>query len=121
MLSQNPKRPVIGSVGDGETDDLRSLILAAKKGDTEAFGVVYETLFSPLYRYVFSRSRDKELTNDICQQAFLRFFQALPGYEPDKSPLAYLFTIAKHVLINAGVKKTSVPLDEVLLETTEDE
>jgi RNA polymerase sigma factor (sigma-70 family) len=51
----------------------------------------------------------------------LRFYQALPGYEPDKSPLAYLFTIAKHLLINAGVKKTSVPFDEILIETTEDE
>lgn len=121
MLSQNPNKPVIGSVGDGETEDLRNLILSAKKGDSEAFGVVYEQLFSPLYRYVFSRCRDKELSNDICQQAFLRFFQALPGYEPDKSPLAYLFTIAKHLLINAGVKKTAVPFDDMLLETTEDD
>jgi hypothetical protein len=88
------KRPVIGSVGEN-TEDLRSLILKAKKGDTEAFGVVYRTLYTPLYRYVFSRCRDKELTNDVCQQAFLRFFQALPGYEPNKSPLAYLFHYCK--------------------------
>jgi RNA polymerase sigma-70 factor (ECF subfamily) len=119
MLSQNQNEPVIGSVGEN-TEDLRSLILKAKKGDTEAFAVVYRTLYTPLYRYVFSRSKDKELTNDVCQQAFLRFFQALPGYEPNKSPLAYLFTIAKHLLINHGEKKKSVPFDEILLETTED-
>lgn len=119
MLSQNPNKPVIDSVG--ETEDLRSLILSAKKGDTEAFGVVYTQLFTPLYRYVFTRCRDTELANDVCQQAFLRFFQALPGYEPDKSPLAYLFTIAKHLLINEGVKKKPVPFDESLFETTPDE
>lgn len=119
MLSQNPNKPVIDSVE--ETEDLRSLILSAKKGDTEAFGVVYTQLFTPLYRYVFTRCRDTELANDICQQAFLRFFQALPGYEPDKSPLAYLFTIAKHLLINEGVKKKPVPFDESLFETTPDE
>lgn len=119
MLSQNQNEPVIGSVG--ETEDLRSLILSAKGGDTEAFGIVYSTLYTPLYRYVFSRCRDKELSNDVCQQAFLRFFQALPGYEPNKSPLAYLFTIAKHLLINQSQKKTPVPFDEVLLETTEDD
>jgi RNA polymerase sigma-70 factor, ECF subfamily len=119
MLSQNPERPVIGSVGD--TEDLRSLILKAKQGDTEAFAVVYSTLYTPLYRYVFSRCRDKELTNDVCQQAFLRFFQALPGYEPNKSPLAYLFTIAKHLLINHGEKKAPLPFDDTLFETTEDD
>lgn len=119
MLSQNHNEGVIASVGD--TENLKELILLAKKGDNEAFATVYEQLFTPLYRYTFSRCRDQELTNDICQQAFLRFFQALPGYEPEKSPLAYLFTIAKHLLINAGVKKSSIPFDDVLLETTEDE
>ena len=120
MLSQNPNEPVIGSVG-GNEEDLRSLILSAKKGDTEAFAKVYTSLYTPLYRYVLSRSKDKELANDICQQAFLRFFQALPGYEPNKSPLAYLFTIAKHLLINHGEKKVPVPFDESLFETTEDD
>lgn len=119
MLSQNQNEPVIGSVGD-TTEDLKSLILLAKKGDVEAFGTVYSTLYTPLYRYVFSRSHDKELANDVCQQAFLRFFQALPGYEPNKSPLAYLFTIAKHLLINQSEKKSHVPFDETLIETTED-
>lgn len=119
MLSQNHKGPVIDSVGD--TENLKELILSAKKGDKDAFAAVYEQLFTPLYRYTFSRCRDKELTNDICQQAFLRFFQALPGYEPEKSPLAYLFTIAKHLLINAGVKKTSLPFDETIVEATEDD
>lgn len=119
MLSQNPKRPVIDSVGDVES--LRRLILSAKKGDAEAFGAVYESLYTPLYRYTLSRCRDVELANDVCQQAFLRFYEALDGYEPDKTPLAYLFTIAKRLLINHHEKKSAVPFDEVLLETTDDE
>lgn len=119
MLSQNGNRPVIGSVG--ESEDIRGLILAAKRGDSQAFAEVYTLLFTPLYRYVFSRCRDEELSSDICQQTFLRFYQALPGYEPNKSPLAYLFTIAKHLLINHSEKKTHLPFDETLLETTKDE
>lgn len=118
MLSQNPKRPVIDSVGD--TESLRRLILAAKKGDAEAFGAVYESLYTPLYRYTLSRCRDVELTNDICQQAFLRFYEALEGYEPDKTPLAYLFTIAKRLLINHHEKRSPLPFDEALLETVDD-
>ncbi len=119
MLSQNKNNSVIHDVGDVET--LKKLIISAKSGDEESFGVVYEKLFTPLYRYVISRCRDVDLANDICQQAFLNFYKALPNYEPEKSPLAYLFTIAKRLLINHGEKKSSISFDETLFEITEDE
>lgn len=119
MLSQNNSSSVIPSVG-GEVA-LKKLILSAKKGDTEAFGVIYTALFTPLYRYVYSRVHDKDVVNDICQQSFLKFYEALAKYEPEKSPLAYLFTIAKRLLINREEKKTFIPFDETLFENYEDE
>jgi RNA polymerase sigma-70 factor (ECF subfamily) len=119
MLSQNKSLPVIVSTGDHIA--LKKLILQAKKGDTEAFGSLYQTLYVPLYRYVISKSHDSELANDVCQQTFLQFFQALSSYEPEKSPLAYLFTIAKRLLINHGEKKTFEPFDETLLESYSDD
>ena len=115
MLSQNNSLPVIVSTGDHIA--LKKLILQAKKGDKNAFGALYSTLYVPLYRYVVSKSHDNELANDICQQTFLRFYEALSSYEPEKSPLAYLFTIAKRLLINHGEKKTFESFDDTLLET----
>lgn len=119
MLSQNNSLSVIVSTGDHLA--LKKLILQAKKGDTEAFGALYTALYVPLYRYVISKSHDNELANDVCQQTFLQFFQALSSYEPEKSPLAYLFTIAKRLLINHGEKKTFESFDETLLESNSDE
>jgi RNA polymerase sigma-70 factor (ECF subfamily) len=118
MLSQNNNTPVISKVGDGEL--LRSLILRAKHGDKEAFGEVYMTLYTPLYRYVISKCHDKELVDDICQQTFLKFYEALSSYEPEKTPLAYLYTIAKRLLINHKEKKTFESFDETLLEKVDD-
>lgn len=118
MLSQNNNKPVINSVGGFE--ELKSLVLSAKKGDNQAFEEVYTQLYTPLYRYVISKCHDKELTEDICQQTFLRFYEALDVYEPNKSPLAYLFTIAKRLLINHHEKKSSISFDETLFETTAD-
>ncbi|MCX6756896.1 MAG: sigma-70 family RNA polymerase sigma factor [Candidatus Nomurabacteria bacterium] len=119
MLSQNQSKSVIYSVE--EVKLLKKLILSAKSGDRAAFEVIYQRLFSPLYRYTFSKCRDIELTNDICQQTFLNFYKALPSYEPEKSPLAYLFTIAKRLLINHSEKKSPISFDEKLFEITEDE
>lgn len=118
MLSQNNSLPVIVSTGDHIA--LKKLILQAKRGDTDAFGQLYSILYVPLYRYVISKSHDSELANDVCQQTFLQFYKALSSYEPEKSPLAYLFTIAKRLLINHGEKKTFESFDETLLETYSD-
>lgn len=118
MLSQNKCKLVIPSVEDEIA--LRKLIISAKKGNSEAFAELYTKLFTPLYKYTFSRSHDVDTANDICQQAFLKFYQVLGTYEPTKSPLAYLFTIAKNLLINLQVKKTFIPFDEKLLETEAD-
>jgi len=115
MLSQNNSSPVI--VGTGDTIALKKLIQKAKEGDTVAFGALYQALYVPLYRYVISKCHDPELTVDVCQQAFLKFYEALSSYEPDKSPLAYLFTIAKRLLINHSEKKTFESFDDTLIET----
>ena len=105
----------------GEGLLLKKLILSAKNGDISAFEEVYKKLYTPLYRYTFSKCQDKELAEDICQQVFLKFYEALNAYEPEKSPLAYLFTIAKRLLINHKEKKTFTSFDETLFEIYEDE
>ncbi len=118
MLSQNNSSSVIVSTGDHEA--LKKLILEAKRGNTEAFGALYTALYVPLYRYVISKCHDSELAVDISQQVFLKFYEALSLYEPEKTPLAYLFTIAKRLLINHSEKKTFESFDETLLETYSD-
>lgn len=118
MLSQNNFSPVIVSIGDAIA--LKKLILEAKRGNTEAFGTLYTTLYTPLYRYVISKCRDTELAQDIAQQTFLKFFEALDSYEPEKTPLAYLFTIAKRLLINHSEKKTFESFDESLFKSDND-
>lgn len=123
MLSQNPKSSVITSEGAKATKVLKTIIEKAKKGDADSFGIIYKELYTPLYRYIYSRTHHKEQTEDLCQQAFLRFYEALPRYEyreNDGSLLAYMFTIAKRLIINEGVKKQSVNVDEDIFEGTED-
>lgn len=117
-MSQNNNKPVIYGVGSEEI--LKRLILSAKNGDKTAFEEVYTRLYTPLYRYVISKCHDRDLGEDICQQTFLKFYEALASYEPNKSPLAYLFTVAKRLLINHHEKKSSISFDETLFEITAD-
>ena len=120
MLSQNNNSPVIQGVGE-DAETLQKLLISAKHGDTKAFGDVYTRLFTPLYRYVLSRCHSKEITDDICQQTFLNFYEALASYKPEKHPLAYLFTIARRLLINHHQKNKPISFDETILEAVHDE
>ena len=119
MLSQNHTKGVIEDAEDREK--LTELILKAKQGDKEAFELVYTNLYTPLYRFVLSRSRNVQTTQDICQDTFMRFYEALPRYEPETHPLAYLFTIAKRLLINLSIKHKPVEIDEEMMATFSDE
>ena len=93
------------------------LVENAKKGDKEAFASLFNLYYTPVYRYIMSRSRDENLSLDLTQDVFVKWYQSLPKYElPNNpnatSPLAYLFTIAKRLIINQGLKKYSVQMPE---------
>lgn len=85
---------------------LTNTILKAKSGDRSAFDTLYRMYITPVYRYVFIRVRNKEDTEDIVQDTFLKAFEAIERYQDEKpSMLPYFFTIARNLLINHGKKK----------------
>ena len=82
------------------------LIEKAQSGDKEAFGVIYSELYAPVFRYAYIRTRNNEHSEDIAAEVFLKFYSALDSYSSQKeSPLPYLFTITRNLLINDGKKK----------------
>lgn len=94
----------------------QELVLRAKSGDQDAFGTLYETHLTPVYRYAFIRLGNKEEADDIAQETFLRAYKAIDRFEvTTENFLPYLFTIARNLLINKGKKKTPelMPLEDV--------
>lgn len=92
--------------------DTFELIKKAKNGDKDAFGQLYSELYTPLFRFVLSRSRDKEKTLDICQEVFIRWYNSMETYEAKIHPKSYLMMIATRLMINDTKKKSSVMLPE---------
>lgn len=101
--------------------DTFELIEKAKNGDKNAFGELYNELYTPLYRFVLSRSRDKEKTLDICQDVFVRWYNSMDTYEAKIHPKSYLMMIAIRLMINDSKKKSSVQLPEDADEFIADE
>lgn len=116
MLSQNNNSSVIYSV-----EDIQRLVTQAKRGDKESFALLYQHFLTPLYRYVLSHCKDVSLTDDVCQTTFLRFYTSLDRYQLKETPLVYLFTIARRILINEHQKMKPDLYDDEMFESFHDE
>ncbi|MBO5976386.1 MAG: RNA polymerase sigma factor, partial [Oscillospiraceae bacterium] len=58
-----------------------------------------EKQYDKIYRYCYFKLCDKQLAQDITQEAFLRFFRQGSSFDNGKE-LAYLYTIAKNLCID---------------------
>ncbi len=97
------------------------LLLKAQAGDQDAFDELYRSAFAPVFRFVFSRTRDKDVAEDITQDVFVRFLKAVPTYTPRGSMLSYLLASAHNAVIDWSRKKKPVLDDEMLLTVPSEE
>jgi len=98
--------------------ELGPLVELAKKGDTEAFGKIYDILVKPVYRYIYYRV-DKHVAEDLTEEAFLKAWQNLSKYKAGKHPFsAWVFRIA-HNLVCDYYRKNESPyeIDENVADT----
>lgn len=93
-----------------------SLMELAKKGDRQAFGELYQLYLTPVFRYLFSQTKNRETAEDLSQTVFIKALKHLEQSPPKASggsELAYFFAIAKTTLIDFWRKKKEVAiLDE---------
>ena len=93
--------------------DLGPLVELAQKGDTEAFGKIYDALVKPVYRYIYYRV-DKQIAEDLTEDTFLKVWQNLSKYKKGKFPFsAWVFRIAHNLVVDYYRKhETSAEIDE---------
>jgi RNA polymerase sigma-70 factor (ECF subfamily) len=85
------------------TDDaaIEELVAAAKAGDAEAFGRLFDHFHEPVYRYVAARVRRPSDAEDLTQTVFVKALEALPRYEQRGIPFGgWLFRLARNVVID---------------------
>jgi RNA polymerase sigma-70 factor (ECF subfamily) len=89
--------------------DPKILIDLAKKGNKEAFGILYEIYFVPVFRYIFARVNSREETEDLVQEVFLKVYKNIKEIDvKENSPLNYFFTVAKNSVIDYWRRKKEV-------------
>ena len=81
--------------------EIKMLIEAAKRGDRGAFDKMYREFFTPVYRYIFLRVKDKTEVELLTQDVFIKVYKSLSAFElRETSPLPYFFTVARNTIID---------------------
>ena len=78
-----------------------------------------EEQYDKIYRYCYFKLYDKQLAQDITQEAFLRFYRQGLSFDNGKE-LPYLYTIAKNLCIDEFRKQTVDSIEEFENEATSD-
>jgi len=64
--------------------------------DPGKFGVLYKKYANPVYRYIFTRTGNKQIAEDITSQTFLAALESFGKFRQDGNFGSWLFTIARN-------------------------
>src|SRR5512134_2500491 len=96
---------------------IERLVEAAKQGDPEAFGALFDHFYGPVYRYVAARVGRPSDAEDLAQLVFVKALEALPRYEERGVPFGgWLFRLARNVVIDHVRTRHETSDLEVVLE-----
>lgn len=87
--------------------ELPSIIARAQAGDESAFGELYARYARHILRYMYVRTREPELAQDLTQEVFIRVIKGIGGlqYRGEKMFLGWLYTIAGNVLVGQARRR----------------
>jgi len=90
----------------------RKLIIAAKKGDREAFSRLVRTYLNKIYKTAYFFLKNVDDAQDVCQITFINAYRHIKTFNETQSFFPYLYRIAKNTCINHLRKKHSIPLPD---------
>lgn len=96
-----------------DEEKIKDLVALAKDGDQEAFSLIYQRFYTPIYRFVFYQVKHKEEAEDLAQNVFLKVMKALPGFEDRGVKFSsWMYTIARNSVIDFWKKKKDIVFGE---------
>jgi RNA polymerase sigma-70 factor (ECF subfamily) len=99
------------------------IIERAKRGETQAFGLLYDHYHERIYRFIFLKVSNKEDAEDLTHQVFLSAWQNIKNYKEFGFPFSsWLYKISRNAVIDFyRSKKIETSLEEVQNELSSDE
>ena len=94
-------------------ENIQQLIKEALAGDQKAYEVLLKRYQTGVYNMIYQMIKNREETEDLVQEAFIKAFKSLESYNEDYAFSTWLYKIAFNHCIDAIRKKKlkTLPLD----------
>ncbi|MFP4368576.1 MAG: RNA polymerase sigma factor [Candidatus Kapaibacterium sp.] len=87
--------------------------MADRSSSEGAFRELYNRYSSMVHAYCMKITGDEEITDDIFQETFIRFYRKIDPKLDNLNVKAFLIKIAKNLCINHNkLKKNNIPIDQ---------
>lgn len=90
-------------------NDEKRIILAAKKKDLRAFEELLFLYEKRIYNYIFKLIGQKQDSEDLTQEVFIKLYKNLGSINPDKNFKTWLYTIATNTIYDWFRRKARRP------------
>jgi RNA polymerase sigma-70 factor (ECF subfamily) len=80
-------------------EQIEELVIEAQKGNTEAFGDLYDNFFDAIYRYVYFKIEER-YTEDLVGTVFIKAWENIKRYKKTSGFKSWLFRIAHNTVID---------------------
>jgi RNA polymerase sigma-70 factor (ECF subfamily) len=86
-----------GTYADASMNSHEDLIARARRGDEEAFRLIFERYTRPVISFIFYMVNQRELAEELAQETFVRAYRNLNALRDEVKLSTWLFGIAKNV------------------------
>lgn len=87
-------------------DEDDQLMLEVQQGSAWAFEQIVKKWQSAVFGYLYNRTRDREVSEELAQETLFRVYRKASLYDARGTFRGWVFTIAAHLLIDMGRKKS---------------
>lgn len=98
--------------------DEQALLSAAQALDENAFALIFDTYYKPIFGYILHHTRHIETAEDLAARVFQRLLeQCAEGNAPERALKAWLFRVAHNLIIDEARRqryREHASLDEPL-------
>lgn len=92
---------------------LPDLLRRAQAGQPEAIGALFDQHHAAIFRFLWARLGERALAEDLTGEVFVRMLQALPNYQPTAPFRAWLYRIARNLLVDHYRRSAQRPTTEL--------
>jgi RNA polymerase sigma factor (sigma-70 family) len=90
-----------------------SLMQAVREGDLGALAILFERHHRPLFNYFVHMNGNRDLSEDLVQDVFMRMLKYRQSYQPERAFSAWMYQIARNAQTDSiGKLKLEVALPD---------